>query len=135
MAVGPEGAAATIDHRQGLRRGDAEMLQQLVGQPLVLGGRAPGDVGAEVGDRPVQALADEALLRRRVMQAVVVEVVVEVLGEGETAGPAVQLPKLGNHRHRAAPAARLGRSDEHTSEFQSLLRISYAVFCWKKKKQ
>src|SRR3546814_10473705 len=30
---------------------------------------------------------------------------------------------------------RLGaRSEEHTSELQSLMRISYAVFCWKKKK-
>src|SRR3546814_8516643 len=30
---------------------------------------------------------------------------------------------------------RLGRSEEHTSELQSLMRISYAVFCLKKKKQ
>src|SRR3546814_4667201 len=29
----------------------------------------------------------------------------------------------------------LGRSEEHTSELQSLMRISYAVFCLKKKKQ
>src|SRR3546814_2302776 len=28
---------------------------------------------------------------------------------------------------------RLGRSEEHTSELQSLMRISYAVFCLKKK--
>src|SRR3546814_9492233 len=27
----------------------------------------------------------------------------------------------------------LRRSEEHTSELQSLMRISYAVFCWKKK--
>src|SRR3546814_2625353 len=27
--------------------------------------------------------------------------------------------------------ARLGRSEEHTSELQSLMRISYAVFCLK----
>src|SRR3546814_4774521 len=27
------------------------------------------------------------------------------------------------------------RSEEHTSELQSLMRISYAVFCWKKKIQ
>src|SRR3546814_1294386 len=27
------------------------------------------------------------------------------------------------------------RSEEHTSELQSLMRISYAVFCWKKKNQ
>src|SRR3546814_1481274 len=29
----------------------------------------------------------------------------------------------------------LWRSEEHTSELQSLMRISYAVFCLKKKKQ
>src|SRR3546814_9509164 len=29
----------------------------------------------------------------------------------------------------------LCRSEEHTSEIQSLMRISYAVFCLKKKKQ
>src|SRR3546814_10822763 len=33
----------------------------------------------------------------------------------------------------ATPAAT--RSEEHTSELQSLMRISYAVFCLKKKKQ
>src|SRR3546814_5158949 len=30
---------------------------------------------------------------------------------------------------------RANRSEEHTSELQSLMRISYAVFCLKKKKQ
>src|SRR3546814_940353 len=34
---------------------------------------------------------------------------------------------------RTAEAART-RSEEHTSELQSLMRISYAVFCLKKKK-
>src|SRR3546814_9368777 len=29
----------------------------------------------------------------------------------------------------------LSRSEEHTSELQSLMRISYAVFCLKKKKK
>src|SRR3546814_7121607 len=41
---------------------------------------------------------------------------------------------------RAASMAGVGRvfesrSEEHTSELQSLMRISYAVFCLKKKKQ
>src|SRR3546814_8915456 len=36
-------------------------------------------------------------------------------------------------RHSVAPA--VFRSEEHTSELQSLLRISYAVFCLKKKNQ
>src|SRR3546814_1081936 len=31
--------------------------------------------------------------------------------------------------------ATAGRSEEHTSELQSLMRISYAVFCLKKKTQ
>src|SRR3546814_5988177 len=33
------------------------------------------------------------------------------------------------------PATWSGRSEEHTSELQSLMRISYAVFCLKKKKK
>src|SRR3546814_3659734 len=32
-------------------------------------------------------------------------------------------------------SASAARSEEHTSELQSLMRISYAVFCLKKKKQ
>src|SRR3546814_10280375 len=35
---------------------------------------------------------------------------------------------------RALVAMGSGRSEEHTSELQSLMRISYAVFCLKKKK-
>src|SRR3546814_3150539 len=40
-------------------------------------------------------------------------------------------------RHRRASGAEelLTRSEEHTSELQSLMRISYAVFCLKKKKK
>src|SRR3546814_9494796 len=34
---------------------------------------------------------------------------------------------------QALVVATLGRSEEHTSELQSLMRISYAVFCLKKK--
>src|SRR3546814_14132613 len=45
------------------------------------------------------------------------------LGHGEVSGP-------DRHPH----ADRTGRrSEEHTSELQSLMRISYAVFCLKKK--
>src|SRR3546814_1055998 len=36
-------------------------------------------------------------------------------------------------RGEARPASAGGRSEEHTSELQSLMRISYAVFCLKKK--
>src|SRR3546814_9538162 len=45
-----------------------------------------------------------------------------------------------NHRKassngRSSRDCRCSRSEEHTSELQSLMRISYAVFCLKKKKQ
>src|SRR3546814_4533982 len=41
--------------------------------------------------------------------------------------------RLPDARGPAAARAR-ARSEEHTSELQSLMRISYAVFCLKKKK-
>src|SRR3546814_1418513 len=37
--------------------------------------------------------------------------------------------------HRALKKKHCPRSEEHTSELQSLMRISYAVFCLKKKNQ
>src|SRR3546814_3226115 len=39
------------------------------------------------------------------------------------------------HLHLIAFRDGHGRSEEHTSELQSLMRISYAVFCLKKKKK
>src|SRR3546814_6542567 len=53
-----------------------------------------------------------------------------------------RLPALLQHRRppepgrgdlRQGPRGRRGRSEEHMSELQSLMRSSYAVFCLKKK--
>src|SRR3546814_10596164 len=50
-----------------------------------------------------------------------------------------ELPAFGNRDTRAEARGNTrrthaaGRSEEHTSELQSLMRISYAVFCLKKK--
>src|SRR3546814_4565121 len=41
-------------------------------------------------------------------------------------------PSAAHSRLRLSPFV-VGRSEEHTSELQSLMRISYAVFCLKKK--
>src|SRR3546814_10743911 len=41
----------------------------------------------------------------------------------------------GRPRHAGKAGTDGWRSEEHTSELQSLMRISYAVFCLKKKKQ
>src|SRR3546814_7333695 len=56
---------------------------------------------------------------------------------------AIEVMGICGGHHEAAPVpfgsawrARTGaRSEEHTSELQSLMRISYAVFCLKKKKK
>src|SRR3546814_8650912 len=46
------------------------------------------------------------------------------------------LDKLHDHEHPPVDLADVvDRSEEHTSELQSLMRISYAVFCLKKKKK
>src|SRR3546814_5293500 len=46
--------------------------------------------------------------------------------------PALRLSPISCHRPRNRPRCAV-RSEEHTSELQSLMRISYAVFCLKKK--
>src|SRR3546814_16779137 len=54
-------------------------------------------------------------------------------GESTRQGLTVRGPRRlsADSRHRGTG----GRSEEHTSELQSLMRISYAVFCLKKKKE
>src|SRR3546814_9387141 len=62
------------------------------------------------------------------------------LSSPEAAKPCARLPH--DRLPRLVPASRwrfirsrkAARSEEHTSELQSLMRISYAVFCLKKKK-
>src|SRR3546814_9524049 len=66
-----------------------------------------GDVG--LGGRPADAAGGRRLIAR---------LVVGFLGSARA------------FRHRSSFHA---RSEEHTSELQSLMRISYAVFCLKKK--
>src|SRR3546814_4114682 len=66
---------------------------------------AETDIGRQVGGDPILRLVRRARSRR---------------GERSSRRPG----------QKAAPR----RSEEHTSELQSLMRISYAVFCLKKKK-
>src|SRR3546814_4373258 len=64
---------------------------------------------------PSQAIAGDRNAMKSIVSGAVVAVLIAVLG-------AVVLSMLG-----------VSRSEEHTSELQSLMRISYAVFCLKKK--
>src|SRR3546814_5408481 len=54
----------------------------------------------------------------------------DLRGGGRPAAGLSRVPRAPHRRVRA----RQRRSEEHTSELQSLMRISYAVFCLKKKK-
>src|SRR3546814_1910454 len=57
-------------------------------------------------------------------------------GASVSAAPAGAAPACALARadgYEAAQAGRQSRSEEHTSELQSLMRISYAVFCLKTK--
>src|SRR3546814_8756792 len=66
---------------------------------------------------------------------------IEAFAADEGRRPRMLVVKLGQDGHDrgakviATAFADLGRSEEHTSELQSLMRISYAVFCLKKKKK
>src|SRR3546814_1864840 len=76
---------------------------------------------------------------QRLLQACILQVVTTLeCTQGSrrqtTAGRRPRIPSnpINNVKEQASPK---GRSEEHTSELQSLMRISYAVFCLKKKKQ
>src|SRR3546814_5472454 len=56
--------------------------------------------------------------------------------QGEAARKGADRFRYLDHRTQGFPVVdAAGRSEEHTSELQSLMRISYAVFCLKKKKK
>src|SRR3546814_9839382 len=63
----------------------------------------------------------------------------ERLGSAKAREPTVTVVKhevqAGQHIGVFGSAPQIARSEEHTSELQSLMRISYAVFCLKKKQQ
>src|SRR3546814_10168310 len=92
---------------------------------------------------PVQSYAERrgitfrarvAQIMRRLMPERVRDAVDDVLdrlrppGDGVPGAERVSQPGREN-------AGKPARSEEHTSELQSLMRISYAVFCLKKKKK
>src|SRR3546814_9728199 len=79
-------------------------------------------VAVDVGQTPAVELVDRPLLGAAHARRV---------GEARTEPVGHFL----RDRHDLAVVHALVRSEEHTSELQSLMRISYAVFCLKKKKK
>src|SRR3546814_2615439 len=79
-----------------------------------------------------QGFEQRAHLRQRPRVGTVAERFFRLrMGFHEKTGYAHRDRRARQHRDELALAA--ARSEEHTSELQSLMRISYAVFCLKKK--
>src|SRR3546814_2453894 len=73
-------------------------------------------------------IADEALAAELAQAAGAILLGIRAEGLGVDDGR-----ELGRRGDKAADSYILDRSEEHTSELQSLMRSSYAVFCLKKK--
>src|SRR3546814_8678696 len=90
-----------------------------------------GEIVVERGD--VEAARDHAAIRRLQADFIAVDVlrlerVDARIGSEDDVALAIAAHVFGIGHH-------VLRSEEHTSELQSLMRISYAVFCLKKKKK
>src|SRR3546814_3152694 len=77
----------------------------------------------------IQYIGDPEVDHSRHYYAEVAQLPVEIPGGQST----IQI--LYNFQAMVNVASITARSEEHTSELQSLMRISYAVFCLKKKKK
>src|SRR3546814_7728728 len=76
---------------------------------------------------PYTTLSRSATVGKGVLEGVGHHLVDDEAERQHLVGLGVERLQVAVHRHRGA------RSEEHTSELQSLMRISYAVFCLQKK--
>src|SRR3546814_7830284 len=86
--------------------------------------------------RPVSKELGDRVVAGTVSTDSAVRVRVDALGDDTALAGIQRLVAEAQQSHsRAQALADRARSEEHTSELQSLMRISYAVFCLKKKKK
>src|SRR3546814_3089664 len=94
---------------------------------------------SDLRDHPL-AVGNQVLLpHRQVDEARQDPVMIEAHGSTLRSGDAqpvlARAGKVSSSHNEMAESCRGPRSEEHTSELQSLMRISYAVFCLKNKNQ
>src|SRR3546814_1011972 len=97
-------------------------------QKLFVGSQLFCAAAVEEPGRLVAAGADGSLDRAQDGQRITLGTIEQVMARHVALLCALSTAGLSHH----ARAARGGRSEEHTSELPSLMRISYAVFCLKK---
>src|SRR3546814_5919842 len=90
--------------------------------PIIDGERfsVPGDRATLAADGSIMMLGRDSMVVNTGGEKVFVEEVEEVLRSHPADADALVV-------------GRPSRTEEHTSELQSLMRLTYAVFCWKKK--
>src|SRR3546814_4673215 len=88
-------------------------LSRFVGEDVQIG---------PVGQLPLAIMTSRE--NRRIDERFIVRLFIHIIAAALRRGQACD----------GGPTFRIGRSEGHTSELQSLMRISYAVFCLKKKK-
>src|SRR3546814_7552084 len=102
-----------------------KMTRERTGQSLIMTSGSEGQVPAHQGDHPNQH-----------REGVVIDVPgLQPPGACRQAAGQRRYPVRPQAVDDGAVAALPERSEEHTSELQSLLRNSYAVFCLKNKKK
>src|SRR3546814_2695662 len=99
----------------------------------------PSDNFFDIGGNSMLAIQmSERVVKETGVRIKLMQLAVQSLGEIAADLPDVAVPgarsSSGRLLGRVKRLLGAARSEEHTSELQSLMRISYAVFCLKKKK-
>src|SRR3546814_1935809 len=92
-------------------------------------------LGAKLRMVAAAALGDVVQQHRHVEHTARQDLVHHLGGDRRHLGQAALLDRVQNADGEDGVLIDRVRSEEHTSELQSLMRISYAVFCLKKKKK
>src|SRR3546814_8246557 len=102
---------------------------RLLEAPVI--GQLPASVLRRLGKRvPARRQIPETRVRQ-LQQRILIDLAGG--GQHQSFGPIMNVDPAFQRCHIDRCNARFIRSEEHTSELQSLMRISYAVFCLKKK--
>src|SRR3546814_355765 len=115
--------------RKGVGAGPA---MALMGDDIAEPGAVEGDRRIDIREQFGRMALDPARPETALLLAAMEEVEARTRGRDHAEHDPQPRAVVGAERHASLAVAEM-RSEEHTSELQSLMRISYAVFCLKKK--
>src|SRR3546814_8744208 len=124
---------AEIDAEGGADRAGGQ-LEQVAGDEGLAGILADRQILMQVGADPRRRLRRDRSFAEQVDRHAARRARIGIDAARGAVGTGLGIERLDQMRAPYLVAAPLVRSEEHTSELQSLMRISYAVFCLKKTK-